>query len=59
MKRLRPYSWPGNIRELQSVLKQALLQASGTVLLPVFLPADLPQETQANNGGGRCPISLA
>jgi two-component system nitrogen regulation response regulator GlnG len=35
------YSWPGNIRELQSVLKQALLQASGTVLLPAFLPEHL------------------
>src|SRR5437868_3114715 len=30
--RLLDYSWPGNIRELQSVLKQALLQASGAVL---------------------------
>jgi len=38
MERLRNYAWPGNIRELQSVLKQALLQASGTVLLPAFLP---------------------
>jgi two-component system nitrogen regulation response regulator GlnG len=41
MARLRNYSWPGNIRELQSVLKQALLQASGTVLLPAFLPETL------------------
>jgi two-component system nitrogen regulation response regulator GlnG len=41
LERLRNYSWPGNIRELQSVLKQALLQASGKVLLPAFLP-DLP-----------------
>jgi two-component system nitrogen regulation response regulator GlnG len=38
LDRLQSYSWPGNIRELQSVLKQALLQASGTVLLPTFLP---------------------
>src|SRR5262249_28690847 len=38
LERLRTYPWPGNIRELQSVLKQALLQASGTVLLPAFLP---------------------
>jgi nitrogen regulation protein NR(I) len=38
IERLRDYSWPGNIRELQSVLKQALLQASGPVLLPAFLP---------------------
>src|SRR5271163_1513248 len=41
MTRLRGYSWPGNIRELQSVLKQALLQASGAVLLPDFLPEPL------------------
>jgi two-component system response regulator AtoC len=41
MARLRGYSWPGNIRELQSVLKQALLQASGAVLLPAFLPEPL------------------
>src|SRR5436305_4284154 len=43
LERLRSYSWPGNIRELQSVLKQALLQARGTTLLPTFLPA-LPGE---------------
>lgn len=38
MQKLREYSWPGNIRELQSVLKQALLHARGEVLLPHFLP---------------------
>jgi two-component system nitrogen regulation response regulator GlnG len=38
LKRLCSYPWPGNIRELQSVLKQALLQASGPILLPGFLP---------------------
>jgi two-component system nitrogen regulation response regulator GlnG len=38
LERLRGYAWPGNIRELQSVLKQALLQARGTTLLPTFLP---------------------
>ena len=31
---LRSYRWPGNIRELQSVLKQAFLQLSGSVLVP-------------------------
>ena len=36
---LRAYSWPGNIRELQSVLKQALLQARGKTLLPAYLKA--------------------
>ena len=32
------YRWPGNVREFQSVLKQAILQAIGPVLLPGFLP---------------------
>jgi len=47
LERLRNYSWPGNIRELQSLLKQALLQASGSTLLPAFLPefAGKPGET--------------
>src|ERR1700730_8032294 len=39
IERLCSHSWPGNIRELQSVLKQSLLQANGVVLLPAFLPA--------------------
>jgi two-component system nitrogen regulation response regulator GlnG len=38
LERLRSYAWPGNIRELQSVLKQALLRASGTLLVSAFLP---------------------
>ena len=41
LEQLRNHSWPGNIRELQSVLKQALLHASGSVLLPSFLPESL------------------
>ena len=51
MDRLYQYSWPGNIRELQSVLKQALLQAVGQILLPIFLPADLPRDMVEGNGG--------
>jgi two-component system nitrogen regulation response regulator GlnG len=38
MEKLRGHSWPGNIRELQSVLKQALLRSTGPVLIPAFLP---------------------
>jgi two-component system nitrogen regulation response regulator GlnG len=37
MERLRRYAWPGNIRQLQSVVKQALLHATGSVLIPAFL----------------------
>ena len=35
---LKNYSWPGNIRELQSVIRQAIVQSSGSVLLADFLP---------------------
>src|SRR5262245_33751521 len=43
LERLRRYPWPGNIRELQSTLKQALLQATGPILLPAFLPEPLAE----------------
>src|SRR6202161_3314265 len=45
LERLRNHAWPGNIRELQSTLKQALLQASGTILLAAFLPELRSQES--------------
>jgi two-component system nitrogen regulation response regulator GlnG len=35
---LLAYRWPGNIRELQSVLKQAILRMRGSVIMPDFLP---------------------
>jgi two-component system nitrogen regulation response regulator GlnG len=41
MELLQRYPWPGNIRELQGVLKQAILQATGAVLIPAFLPESL------------------
>jgi len=40
----RRHSWPGNIRELQSVLKQSLLRSQGPVLLTDFLPASIRGE---------------
>jgi two-component system nitrogen regulation response regulator GlnG len=47
MEQLRRYAWPGNIRELQSVMKQALLRASGNMLLAEFLPALCSEAPQA------------
>jgi two-component system nitrogen regulation response regulator GlnG len=41
MELLARYPWPGHVRDLQSVLKRAVLQASLPVLLPDDLPADL------------------
>jgi DNA-binding NtrC family response regulator len=51
---LRNHPWPGNIRELQSTLKQALLQASGTILLTAFLPelAGKPTESSTPSPAG-------
>jgi two-component system nitrogen regulation response regulator GlnG len=59
LEQLRGYPWPGNIRELQSVLKQALLQASGPTLLPAFLP-DLTSGPGENASGAlpRAPLGL-
>jgi two-component system nitrogen regulation response regulator GlnG len=42
LARLRGYSWPGNVREPQSILKHTILRAHGPVLLPEFLH-DLPE----------------
>jgi two-component system nitrogen regulation response regulator GlnG len=49
-KLLCRYPWPGNIRELQGVLKQAILQATGTVLIPAFLPESLRTPPDAAAG---------
>jgi two-component system nitrogen regulation response regulator GlnG len=55
MDRLRAYSWPGNIRELQSVLKQALLQVSGSVLIPAFLPEGFGEDRAAGSADATAP----
>jgi two-component system nitrogen regulation response regulator GlnG len=49
------YKWPGNIRELQNVLKQAMLQATGPVLITEFLPAKVrtPEADEAVGNGGK------
>jgi two-component system nitrogen regulation response regulator GlnG len=52
---LRRHPWPGNIRELQGVLKQALLQATGTVLVPAFLPESL--RTPPAPAAGQAPAA--
>jgi DNA-binding NtrC family response regulator len=56
MQRLHGYSWPGNIRELQSVLKQAILRATGPVLLPAMLP-ELTTEAPPPAGPGATPVT--
>src|SRR4051794_21803083 len=53
MERLCSYPWPGNIRELQSVLKQALLRETGPILGSASLPESLggPRTTLGGDGG--------
>jgi DNA-binding NtrC family response regulator len=38
---LRRYPWPGNVRQLCSVMDRALLMADGPVLLPEHLPPEI------------------
>ncbi len=58
MDRLQDYSWPGNIRELQNVLRQALLRIRGQVLLPEFLPDLLHDSNRsgAESGGAAAAV---
>lgn len=54
LKILLQYDWPGNVRQLQSVVRQAVLNTTGTVIsadsLPTFLlesePDDEPEKSE-------------
>ncbi|MEZ6080494.1 MAG: helix-turn-helix domain-containing protein [Pirellulaceae bacterium] len=41
MELLAAYDWPGNIRELQSVIQRAVLDSTGPMIVPAFLPEPL------------------
>lgn len=45
MQVLERHSWPGNIRELESAIKYAIVHATGDVLTPESLPASVRHET--------------
>lgn len=38
---INTYTWPGNVRELQSAVKYSLLEATGPVIVPAYLPDSL------------------
>lgn len=38
---LKAYSWPGNVREMQSIVRQSLMNATGPVIVPSFLPMEV------------------
>jgi Response regulator containing CheY-like receiver, AAA-type ATPase, and DNA-binding domains len=47
--RLSQYHWPGNIRELESVIERAVLFCPGNELMPECLPDELQHH---HNGNG-------
>jgi two-component system nitrogen regulation response regulator GlnG len=52
VRRLEAYDWPGNVRQLQSVLKYALVQARGEALTLDCLP-----ESLRSNGPAAAPTT--
>lgn len=49
MLRLLRYSWPGNIRELESVIERAVLFCSGNQLQPECLPEEFQRSRFSNS----------
>ena len=54
MQLLSRYTWPGNLRELQSVLKHAVVEANGPMVVPEFLPETVREAVEAS---GQAAIS--
>jgi two-component system nitrogen regulation response regulator GlnG len=48
MEILTNHAWPGNIRELQAVLRKAMLMSTGPVLVPEFLPEEVANGDDAS-----------
>lgn len=60
MEMLAAYDWPGNIRELQSVIQRGVLDATGPMLVPAFLPEPLrhrESERRSTPAGTRRPVA--
>ena len=41
---LEKYDWPGNVRQLQSVIREALIVSAGSTIIDEFLPVELRRE---------------
>lgn len=48
LEKLQNHRWPGNIRELQSVLREALIVSTGPTLLPEFIPLEVRATEDVN-----------
>lgn len=63
MALLRDFAWPGNVRQLQAVLRRALLKSTAPVLVPDDFPAEVsaPEMASAsstNVAGDQAPSDL-
>ncbi len=55
LKKLMNYSWPGNVRQLESVIERAVLMAEGNIIEPSDLPAEV---NTPGLGDGNVPFDL-
>lgn len=55
LKILMNFSWPGNVRQLESVIERGILMAEGDYIQPEDLPAEVHDE---NPNGGHLPFEL-
>jgi two-component system response regulator PilR (NtrC family) len=55
LKILMNYSWPGNVRQLESVIERGILMAEGDYIQPEDLPAEVHDE---NPNSGHLPFEL-
>lgn len=63
LEALMAYHWPGNVRQLQSVVRQAVLNTTGTVLGAESLPASVlqppPPKAASAPASAAVPVSSA
>ncbi len=50
LKVLLNYSWPGNVRQLESVIERGVLMAEGSTIQPEDLPAEISATTGLTGG---------
>jgi len=54
LEALAAYDWPGNVRQLESVIERTLLLSEGAVIVP----EDLPAAVRARSGAARGALDL-
>lgn len=62
MKILQSYAWPGNIRELESVLERTMIIIDEPFILPLHLPARIWQSTMGvdeNQNGEKSSLEVS